>query len=769
MRKSLSTILVGLLIISSSILAVPIELAHQGRLLDSQSQPVNGSYDITYRLFETSSSTQVLWQETQLVNVADGLFSVILGTSVPLDFSVIGYNPDSLWLEIQIGADPPISPRTKFTSTPFSSVAHGLRGDVLTAPGMLRILDPDSDGDQIPNELSMSSGTSGSSITLSKADAGKALNLYRTDPAVGLSIIDSSLVDSAMIDLRIDNTGGAGMVARSAKRVAKFKAGADLAKKVNKDNADDVGAYVGVSADLDRYLEMSVDSVSSSIVMADIFGDTTFSLKSQDDGVINTSTWTQTSGPYVFSSSTGPISSNSGLSKADSKRALEGFINDSSTGLYITDELGDTTYILEEKADVKVEKFNFKQQFGQTQGTRQGVGGNTNGGFFEATSYSQTDSSVAIVSAIEPRSTLKTYFETGNVPTSSSVGSSGDSSYIELMYDSSSYLNLSVGANGSSVGGSKTVDTPDEQAKYDFSVHPDRMELTKSQLTGGAIVASGWLGWNTIGFTDSLGDTSLIIIDNGDQVSRVYNKRKFASEELVDRDQALKRTSSREPSDTTIQKVIEEGVAANGAYLVMLDSLADTTVIMEGSRGAFNGGRFVIRSGVPLAGIGPGDVELSDLDADGLTDIRCDGNVGIGVQVPTSILEVAQGSITDPIADAWTTYSSRRWKTNIETISGAMAKILMLRGVEYDWKKDGKHDIGLIAEEVGEVIPEVVTYEKNGVDAKSVDYPRLVALLIEASKEQQSQMDRMQSEIDELTAMVKQLAGSSVDNKYTKK
>ena len=57
--------------------------------------------------------------------------------------------------------------------------------------------------------------------------------------------------------------------------------------------------------------------------------------------------------------------------------------------------------------------------------------------------------------------------------------------------------------------------------------------------------------------------------------------------------------------------------------------------------------------------------------------------------------------------------------------------------MSYDWKADGKHDIGLIAEEVGEVIPEVVAYEENGIDAKSVDYARLVAVLIEAVKAQQ--------------------------------
>ncbi len=133
------------------------------------------------------------------------------------------------------------------------------------------------------------------------------------------------------------------------------------------------------------------------------------------------------------------------------------------------------------------------------------------------------------------------------------------------------------------------------------------------------------------------------------------------------------------------------------------------------------------------------------------------GNVGIGTTSPGNILTVVQNSTTDPIADAWTTYSSRRWKTNIKPLENALGKVQQLQGVSYDWKADGKHDIGLIAEEVGKVIPEVVAYEDNGVDAKSVDYARLVAVLIEAVKEQQKK-------ITELETFVKSLAEEKKSN-----
>ena len=133
---------------------------------------------------------------------------------------------------------------------------------------------------------------------------------------------------------------------------------------------------------------------------------------------------------------------------------------------------------------------------------------------------------------------------------------------------------------------------------------------------------------------------------------------------------------------------------------------------------------------------------------------RNNGRVGIGVEVGSinNILQVVQNSPTDPIADAWTVYSSRRWKTNIETFQDALGIIDQLRGVTFDWKDSGRHDIGLIAEEVGQVVPEAVAYEANGVDAVSIDYARVTPILIEAIKEQQRQIDQLQETIDSISS-----------------
>lgn len=131
------------------------------------------------------------------------------------------------------------------------------------------------------------------------------------------------------------------------------------------------------------------------------------------------------------------------------------------------------------------------------------------------------------------------------------------------------------------------------------------------------------------------------------------------------------------------------------------------------------------------------------------------GNVGIGTMNPEQQLHV-KGVV---LADAHLIPSSRIWKTNINPIEGALSKVQQLQGVSYDWKADGRHDIGLIAEEVAEVIPEVVWG-----DGRSIDYSRLVAVLIEAVKEQQDEIDQLKSKVSKLESINGEGDGSSFFN-----
>jgi hypothetical protein len=102
--------------------------------------------------------------------------------------------------------------------------------------------------------------------------------------------------------------------------------------------------------------------------------------------------------------------------------------------------------------------------------------------------------------------------------------------------------------------------------------------------------------------------------------------------------------------------------------------------------------------------------------------------------------------------------SDQRLKTNIQTLTGSLNKIKALRGTQFEWTNENDPEfrigndafgtqIGLIAQEVEQILPEVV--KPNGVkDYKSVEYDKIVAVLIEAVKEQQQQIDNLQQQID---------------------
>ena len=102
-----------------------------------------------------------------------------------------------------------------------------------------------------------------------------------------------------------------------------------------------------------------------------------------------------------------------------------------------------------------------------------------------------------------------------------------------------------------------------------------------------------------------------------------------------------------------------------------------------------------------------------------------------------------------------TANSDIKLKTNIKTILNALDKVSRLRGVEYDRVDYIKHEIGVIAQEVEEVIPEVVI---DNYGTKAVAYSNLVGLLIEAIKEQNQKMDDLTEELNNLKTCVNEIA-----------
>jgi len=93
------------------------------------------------------------------------------------------------------------------------------------------------------------------------------------------------------------------------------------------------------------------------------------------------------------------------------------------------------------------------------------------------------------------------------------------------------------------------------------------------------------------------------------------------------------------------------------------------------------------------------------------------------------------------------TTSDATLKTNVETLTGSLDAVKSLRGVSFDWIENGNSEVGVIAQEVEAVLPDVVSTNDQGI--KSVKYGNMVALLIEAMKEQQAQIDELKAKLGE--------------------
>ena len=125
------------------------------------------------------------------------------------------------------------------------------------------------------------------------------------------------------------------------------------------------------------------------------------------------------------------------------------------------------------------------------------------------------------------------------------------------------------------------------------------------------------------------------------------------------------------------------------------------------------------------------------------------GALGVGsVTAPTTAGLIRAAN--DVVAFAT---SDERLKANKELITDSLHKLSQINGYEFDWipmfgiHENEGHDIGVIAQEVAKVIPEVVTTRDNGYMA--VKYEKIVPLLIEAIKDLSTQVKNLQDKLNE--------------------
>ncbi len=146
------------------------------------------------------------------------------------------------------------------------------------------------------------------------------------------------------------------------------------------------------------------------------------------------------------------------------------------------------------------------------------------------------------------------------------------------------------------------------------------------------------------------------------------------------------------------------------------------------------------------------------------------GNVGIGTQTPSYKLQIGiAGDGSQARANAWNTFSDKRWKTNIVLIDNPLKKLQSINGYYYNWKNgtDKSTQVGVIAQEVEKVLPEIVSTDDEGY--KSLDYSKLAPLLIEAVKQQQQIISKQNEQILQLQKKIAEIDALKHDLEALKK
>jgi hypothetical protein len=134
------------------------------------------------------------------------------------------------------------------------------------------------------------------------------------------------------------------------------------------------------------------------------------------------------------------------------------------------------------------------------------------------------------------------------------------------------------------------------------------------------------------------------------------------------------------------------------------------------------------------------------------TGLEITGNISSSGYVLTNHVSASGDVVADGDVVAYNS-SDERLKDNIQVIKGSLDKIGDIRGVEFDWNdkspgwaRERGHDVGVVAQEVQKILPEIVVERKNGY--LGVDYKRIVPLLIESIKELKEEVEELKKKVN---------------------
>jgi len=191
------------------------------------------------------------------------------------------------------------------------------------------------------------------------------------------------------------------------------------------------------------------------------------------------------------------------------------------------------------------------------------------------------------------------------------------------------------------------------------------------------------------------------------------------------------RTNSSSVANTG---VIRAHIRTTGEFIVYKNPSSDGTYTTGSGCGKFNGN----------VGIG---MNFDAIDSSGNTTGKLWVATEVAVYSGGTRNIILTGSSGDVTADQFTTNSSKRLKKNIKKLKNGISLIKNLNPVSYTKKKEkNKKEIGLIAEEVNEFLPEIVKKDVNN-NPEGIDYSRLTVVLVNAVKELSLEIEALKKKI----------------------